>query len=179
MIYLKGFFMGFYLKDEIEIHPTAYIAPSARIYGKVKIGANSSIWDGVVIRGDMAEIEIGECTSIQENAVIHVDTNTPTKIGNYVTVGHGAIVHGATVGDNCIIAIGSVLLNKVVIGENSIVGAGAVVLERNVIPSGSVVFGMPGKVAKNVTEETIKDIRKNAEIYVELGQAYRKRLQSK
>ena len=171
--------MGFYLKDEIEIHPTAYIAPSARIYGKVKIGAYSSIWDGVVIRGDMAEIEIGENTSIQENAVIHVDTDTPTKIGNYVTVGHGAIVHGATVGNNCIIAIGSVLLNKVVIGENSIVGAGAVVLERNVIPPGSVVFGMPGKVAKNVTEETIKDIRKNAEIYVELGQAYRKRLQSK
>jgi len=171
--------MGFYLTDEIEIHPTAYIAPSVRIYGKVKIGAYSSIWDGVVIRGDMAAIEIGESSSIQENAVIHVDTDTPTKIGNFVTIGHGAIVHGATVGDNCMIAIGSILLNKVTVGDNSIIGAGAVVLERNVIPPKSVVFGMPGKVAKTVTEEAIKDIRKNAEVYVQLGQTYRKRFQNK
>jgi carbonic anhydrase/acetyltransferase-like protein (isoleucine patch superfamily) len=171
--------MGFYLTDEIEIHPSAYIAPSARIYGKVKIGAHSSIWDGVVIRGDMAPIEIGHSSSIQENAVIHVDTDTPTIIGNFVTVGHGAIIHGATVGDNCIIAIGSILLNQVKIGENSVVGAGAVVLERNVVPPRSVVFGMPGKVAKTVSEEAIKDIRKNAEVYVQLGQAYRKRSQNK
>jgi len=170
------FYMAHYLQDDIRIHPTAYIAPSARIYGKVSIGAYSSIWDGVVIRGDMAAIEIGEFTSIQENAVIHVDQDIPTSIGNYVTVGHGAIVHGATVRDNCIVAICSVLLNQVSIGDNCIVGAGAIVMERVVIPPNSIVFGAPAKVAKEVTPEIKRAIRKNAEVYVDLGQAYRKRL---
>jgi carbonic anhydrase/acetyltransferase-like protein (isoleucine patch superfamily) len=164
------------LRDEIFIHPHAYIAPSAKIYGKVSIGAYSSIWDGVVIRGDMAPIEIGQSTSIQENSVIHVDTDTPTKIGNFVTVGHGAIVHGATVGDNCIIAIRSVILNLVEIGDNSIVGAGDIVRERVMIPPNSVVFGMPAKVSKTTTDEMKKAIRKNAEVYVELGQSYLKKL---
>jgi carbonic anhydrase/acetyltransferase-like protein (isoleucine patch superfamily) len=165
-----------HLRDEIFIHPTAYIAPSARIYGKVTIGAYSSIWDGVVIRGDMAPIEIGNSTSIQENSVIHVDTDTPTKIGDFVTIGHGSIVHGATVGNNCIIAIRSVILNLAEIGDYSIVGAGAIVMERVVIPPNSVVFGMPAKAAKTVNEEMKKAIRQNAEVYVELGQAYLKRL---
>lgn len=167
--------MEFSLNDRIEIHSTAYIAPSARILGTVKIGAKSSIWDGVIIRGDMAPIEIGEETSIQENSVVHVDTDVPTRIGNHVTVGHGAIVHGATVRNNCIIAIRSVLLNNSVVGENCIVGAGAIVMENTVIPPNSVVFGVPGKVATTVTEDMKKGIRKNADIYVELGQAYRKK----
>jgi len=123
----------------------------------------------------MAAIDIGEFTSIQENAVIHVDLDMPTRIGNYVTVGHGAIVHGATVGDNCIVAIRSVLLNEVSIGENSIVGAGAIVMEGVVIPPSSVVFGAPAKVAKTVTSEMKKAIRMNADVYVDLGQSYRKR----
>ena len=167
--------MAAYLQDDIRIHPTTYIAPSARIYGKVSIGAYSSIWDGVVIRGDMAPIEIGEFTSIQENAVIHVDLDIPTHIGNYVTVGHGAIVHGAKVADNCIVAIRSVLLNHVSIGEYSIVGAGAIVMERVVIPPNSVVFGAPAKVARKVTPTMKKAIRMNADVYVDLGQSYRKR----
>jgi carbonic anhydrase/acetyltransferase-like protein (isoleucine patch superfamily) len=164
-----------YTQDDIAIHPTAYIAPSARIYGKVSIGAYSSIWDGVIIRGDMAAIEIGEFTSIQENAVVHVDMDVPTWIGNYVTVGHGAIVHGARVSDNCIVAIRSVLLNHVSIGENSIVGAGAIVMERVAIPPNSVAFGAPAKVVKQVTTEMKKAIRQNADVYVDLGQTYRKR----
>lgn len=173
---LNGFFyMAHYMQDDIRIHPTAYIAPSARIYGKVSIGAYSSIWDGVVIRGDMAAIDIGEFTSIQENTVIHVDHDIPTSIGNYVTVGHGAIIHGATVGDNCVIAIRSVLLNQVSVGDNCIIGAGAIVMERVVIPPNSIVFGSPAKVAKEVTAEVKKAIRKNADVYVDLGQAYRKR----
>jgi carbonic anhydrase/acetyltransferase-like protein (isoleucine patch superfamily) len=167
--------MDFSINDEIDIHPTAYVAPSARIYGKVKIGAKSSIWDGVTIRGDMAPIEIGDETSVQENSVVHVDTDVPTRIGNHVTVGHGAIVHGATVGNNCIIAIRSVLLNNSIVGENCIVGAGAIVMENTVIPPNSVVFGVPGKVAQMVTEAMKKEIRKNADVYVEMGQAYRKK----
>ncbi|MBN2366034.1 MAG: gamma carbonic anhydrase family protein [Calditrichaeota bacterium] len=167
--------MDFHLKDDIDIHPTAYIAPSARIYGKVKIGAYSSVWDGVIIRGDMAPIRIGDETSIQENSVIHVDTDVPTTIGSHVTVGHAAVVHGATVGDNCIIAIRSVLLNNSVIGNDSIIGAGAIVMEGTSIPAGSVVFGIPAKVAKPVSEEMKKGIRENADIYVKLGQAYLKK----
>ncbi|MFZ0391193.1 MAG: gamma carbonic anhydrase family protein [Calditrichia bacterium] len=164
------------MKDEIEIHPSAYVAPSARLYGKVKIGAHSSVWDGVVIRGDMAPIEIGENTSIQENAVVHVDTDTPTFIGNNVTVGHGAVVHGAIVHDYCIIAIHSGVLNHSEIGEYSIVGAGAMVMERKKIPPFSVVFGIPGKVVKEVTPEMKKDIIENARVYVNLGQSYLRRL---
>lgn len=163
------------IKDEIDIHPTVYVAPTARIYGKVKVGANSSIWDGVVIRGDMAPIEIGENTSIQENTVVHVDTDVPTRIGNNVTVGHGSVIHGATIGDNCIIAIKSAVLNHAVVGDFSIIGAGAIVMERKEIPSHSIAFGIPAKVVKVVTEEIEKDIQLNAQVYVELGKAYLKR----
>lgn len=164
--------MDYYLTNEIDIHPTAYLAPSVRIYGKVKIGAYSSIWDGVVIRGDMASIEIGENTSLQENAVVHVDSDIPTKIGNNVTVGHGAVVHGAEIGDFCIVAIKSVVLNNVKVGDYSIIGAGAIVMEGTRIPPESVVFGIPGKVAKKVTHQMKQEIRANARVYVELGQAY-------
>ncbi len=164
--------MEYRIEDEIEIHPTVYIAPGAHIYGKVKIGAHSSVWDGAVIRGDMAPVEIGENTSIQENAVVHVDTDVPTLIGNNVTVGHGAVVHGATVGDYCIVAIQSVLLNNSRIGEYSIIGAGAIVMENRAIPAGSVVFGIPGKVMKQTTDVMKEEIRLNAQAYVALGAAY-------
>ena len=167
--------MAFKIKDEIDIPPSVYVAPTARIYGKVKIGAHSSVWDGAVIRGDLAPIEIGENCSIQENAVVHVDTDVPTKIGNNVTVGHGAIIHGAVIGDNCIIAIHSAVLNNAVIGKESIIGAGAIVMEGAQIPPRSVVFGIPGKVVKEVNEEMRKNIRHNAQVYVELATAYLKK----
>ena len=171
--------MKYLLRDEIKIHPSAYIAPSVRIYGKVKIGAHSSIWDGVVLRGDMAHIEIGENTSIQENSVVHVDTDTPSIIGNNVTVGHAAVIHGATIGNYCIIAIQSTVLNNAKIGDYSIIGAGAIVMERNVIPPNSIVFGIPAKVVKEVNEDMRKDIRLNSEIYVDLGEAYLKKMSNK
>ena len=169
--------MAVRFKDEIMIHPSVYLAPTVKIYGNVKIGACSSIWDGVVIRGDMAAIEIGENTNIQENVVIHVDTDIPTKIGNNVTVGHSAVIHGATIGDNCIIAIKSAILNEAQIGNDSVIGAGSIVMERTVVPSGSVVFGIPGKAVKTTTSEMKDGIHKNAKIYVELGQDYKKRLE--
>jgi carbonic anhydrase/acetyltransferase-like protein (isoleucine patch superfamily) len=164
-------------KDEIKIHPSVYLAPTVKIYGNVKIGAYSSIWDGVVIRGDLAAIEIGENTNIQENVVIHVDTDIPTKIGNNVTVGHSAVIHGATIGDNCIIAIKSVILNDARIGNDCIIGAGSIVMERSEVPSNSVVFGVPGKVVKSITNEMKNGIHKNAKTYVELGQNYKKTME--
>ncbi len=129
----------------------------------------------MVIRGDMAPVEIGENTSIQENAVVHVDTGTPTRIGNYVTVGHSAVIHGALIADNCIVAIKSAVLNNAKVGEYSIIGAGAIVMERKEIPANSIVFGIPGKVVKSTTDDVRQDIRKNAEEYVKLGAAYLQR----
>jgi len=164
--------MKYHIQDELDIHPTVYIAPTARIYGKVKIGAHSSVWDGAVIRGDLAPVEIGENTSIQESVIVHVDTDVPTRIGNNVTVGHGAVIHGATIGDHCIIAIQSAVLNHAVVGENSIIGAGAIVMEGKQIPPNSVVYGIPGKVVKQVTDDMKKAIVENARVYVELARAY-------
>ena len=169
--------MAYYFEDEFDIHPSAYIAPGAKIYGKVKIGANCSIWDGVVIRGDMDYIEIGDNSNIQENAVVHVDTNTPTIIGKNVTVGHSAVVHGAKIGNNCIIAINSTILNNAEVGNNCIIGAGSIVMERHIIPDNSVVFGIPGKVKKTVSDEACKHITQNSEEYVKMSRAYLKRFQ--
>lgn len=166
----------YYIENEFDIHPSVYIAPSARIYGKVKIGANCSIWDGVTIRGDLAPVEIGEGTSIQENAVVHVDDDLPTVIGNFVTVGHLAIVHGATVEDYCIIAIKSAVLSGAYIGSNCIVGAGAVVLENKIIPPNSLVFGVPGKVMKPLTPGQMEKIRRNAQSYIDLSRHYLKKV---
>jgi len=169
--------MGQYWDDQFDIHPTAYIAPTARLYGKVKIGANSSVWDGVTIRGDLEPIEIGEGTSIQENAVIHVDVGYPVKIGNYVTVGHDAVVHGAIVEDNCIIAIKSAVLSGARVGRNCIIGAGAIVMENKEIPANSVAFGIPAKVARQITPELEEKIIQNAQSYIDLSRFYLKKFQ--
>ncbi len=164
--------MAKYWEDQFDIHPSVYIAPTARIYGKVKIGANSSVWDGVTIRGDLEPIEIGEGCSIQENVVIHVDVDYPVKIGNYVTVGHDAVVHGAVIEDYCIIAIKSAVLSGAHVGTNCIVGAGAIVMENKEIPPNSVVFGIPAKVAREITPELKEKIIQNARSYIDLSRFY-------
>lgn len=164
-----------FLKDEFNIDESAYIAQSARLHGKIKIGANSSVWDNAVIRADLAEVEIGSGCSIQDNVTVHVDTDRPTYIGNYVTVGHNAVIHGAEIGDNCIIAIHATVLNGAKIGKNCIVGAGAVVTENSVIPDNSLVLGIPAKVVKQLDENAIKQIRQNAEVYITLANSYKQK----
>ena len=157
------------LKDKkTKIHGDTFIADSADILGDVVIGKGSSIWYGAVVRGDMSDVRIGAYTNIQDNVTVHVDTNQPTEIGHYVTVGHNAIVHGCKVGDNSLIGIGSIILNGAVIGDNSIIGAGALVTEGTVIPPNSLVMGSPGKVKKEVSEEQIETVRQNAIRYEEL-----------
>ena len=165
------------IEQRIEIHPTVYIASLARIYGKVKIGADSSVWDGAVIRGDLEPITIGHSTSIQENAVVHVDYNFPVSIGDFVTVGHGAIIHGARIGNNCIIGIHAVVLNGATIGNNCIIGAGAVVTEGKHIPDNSLVLGVPGQIVRTLGQDAIERIRQNALVYVELARQYRHQFQ--
>lgn len=156
-----------------DIHEDTFIADTASVIGDVSIGKGSSVWYGAVIRGDIEKITIGEFTNIQDNSVVHTETNIPTKIGDYTVIGHNAIIHGCTIGNNCLIGMGAVILNKAEIGDNCIIGAGALVPEGKAIPPNSLVVGIPGKVVRQVTDEEVEKIRKNAIRYNEL---YKKHL---
>src|SRR5688572_6236280 len=136
------------------VHPSAFVDMSAQVIGDVHLGAESSIWMNVVVRGDVNYIRIGDRSNIQDLTCIHVMREThPTIIGNDVTVGHSAVVHGCTIEDRCLIGMGAVLLNGCRIGTGSIVAAGAVVPEEMVIPPGSMVMGVPAKVRRALTSE--------------------------
>ena len=154
------------------IHPTAFIAPSADIIGQVEVGENASIWYGVVVRGDINRIVIGTGSNVQDNAVVHLADDFPAIIGDYVTVGHGAIVHACTIGDECLIGMGAIVLDGAIIGARSIIGAGAVVTPGTIIPPGSMVLGTPGKVVKEITAEKQAGLRHWAEKYVRVSRSY-------
>ncbi|HYA33658.1 MAG TPA: gamma carbonic anhydrase family protein [Candidatus Bathyarchaeia archaeon] len=154
-----------------------FIAPTATVVGNVTIYPGSSVWFGAVVRGDVALIQIGRNTSIQDNAVIHVKEGIETLIGNQVTIGHGAIVHGAQIEDNVLVGIGAIILDRARVGEGSVIGAGAVVTEGTQVPRRSLVLGVPGKVAKEVTEEQFEWITANAKSYTELAERYLRREQ--
>ena len=144
----------------------AYLFPGCVVTGDVSLGKEASVWYNAVVRGDMASITIGQRSNIQDNAVVHVDNNFPTVIGNGVTVGHGAIVHGCTIEDDCIIGMGAVILNGAKIGKNCIIGAGTLVPEGKEIPEGSVAFGNPVRVYRPVTQDDVTHIQENAAEYV-------------
>ena len=154
-----------------EISSEAFIAPSADIIGDVKIAADVSVWFGAVIRGDEAPISIGEGSNIQDNCVLHCDQGSDMVIGKNVTIGHGSIVHGATIGDNVLIGMGAVILDKAVIGDNCIIGAGAVVKERAEVPANSMMVGIPAKIIRTLDEKAIED-RKKQSYYVPLSKSY-------
>lgn len=143
---IKEFEGNFPIIDE-----KTFMAEGAIVVGKVKLKEYSSIWHNAVVRGDVNRIEIGKYSNIQDNSVVHVADEYPTLIGDYVTIGHGAIVHGCTIEDCCLIGMGSVILNGAVIGQGSIVAAGAVVKERQIIPPYSLVMGVPAKVVKQLS----------------------------
>lgn len=151
-----------------QIHPDTFIADSADVMGDVIIGEGSSIWYGTVVRGDIQNIKIGKYTNIQDNATVHTETEMPTEIGDYTVVGHNAIVHGCKVGNNCLIGMGAIVLNKALVGDNSIIAAGSLITEGKIIPPNSLVMGTPGKVVRQVTEEEIENIKKNAIRYYDL-----------
>ncbi len=154
-----------------EISSEAFIAPSADIIGKVKIAADVSVWFGAVIRGDEAPIIIGEGTNVQDNVVLHCDHGSDMLIGKNVTIGHGSIVHGATIGDNVLIGMGAVVLDGAKIGDNCIIGAGAVVKERADIPANSMLVGVPAKVIRTLDENAIAERQKQS-YYVPLSKDY-------
>jgi carbonic anhydrase/acetyltransferase-like protein (isoleucine patch superfamily) len=165
------------LQDWIpQIDPTCFVAPNATIIGQVTLARGASVWFNVVVRGDMAPITIGEETNVQDLSMVHVDYNTPTVIGRRVVVGHRAIIHGATVGDDCIIGMGAILLNRSRVGINCIVAAGAVVREDFAVPDGSLVAGVPAVVKRPLTPEETERIRRNATDYAARARLYRKEL---
>jgi carbonic anhydrase/acetyltransferase-like protein (isoleucine patch superfamily) len=149
-----------------RIAPTAFIAPTAVVLGDVTLGSHASVWYHAVLRGDMAPIVIGEATNIQDGTIVHVDEGKPALIGARVGVGHRVILHGCTVEDECLIGMGSVLLNGVRIGTGSVVAAGAVVPEGMLVPPGSLVMGVPARVVRPVDEALRARIRDTWEHYV-------------
>jgi carbonic anhydrase/acetyltransferase-like protein (isoleucine patch superfamily) len=153
------------------IHKSVKIFQGAHIIGDVKIGEQSSIWFNSILRGDIEAIHVGKFSNIQDNCVIHTSKDYPVKIGNYVSVGHAAVLHGCNIDDNCLIGINSTILNGSKIKKNSIVGAGAVVTEGKEFPEGSLIMGVPAKARRRLLEVEIENIKSNALSYSELSES--------
>ncbi|MDP2842943.1 MAG: gamma carbonic anhydrase family protein [Acetobacterium sp.] len=151
---------------------TIFIAKSADVVGKVKLGNFISVWFQVVLRGDVDSITIGDRTNIQDGSVVHVAAGYPTIIGEGVSIGHKAIIHGCEIGDNVLVGMGAIILNGAKIGENSIVGAGSLVTQGKVFPPNSLIMGSPAKVVRELKPEEIQSIRDNAEEYLETMKGY-------
>lgn len=154
------------------LHESAFVAPGAVVRGDVTLSENANVWYHAVIRADWAPVTIGKNSNIQDNAVVHVDRDFPVTVGESVTVGHGAILHGCTVGDEALIGMGAIVLNGAVIGEGCIVGAGALVTSGTVLPPNSLAVGSPAKVKRPVSPEERETTRQNALHYVEAAQEY-------
>ena len=156
-----------------KVHPTAFVHPLAYVVGDVTLGPRVSVWPYASIRGDSDVITIGDDTNVQDGCVIHVDDNVPCHIGKRVGLGHRAIVHGAVVEDDVLIAMGAILLNGVRVSSGSIIGAGAVVREGFVVPRNSLVLGVPGRIVRETTMQERARIAKTVESYLSLQEKYR------
>jgi carbonic anhydrase/acetyltransferase-like protein (isoleucine patch superfamily) len=158
---------------EPQIAEKVFIAPGAWVIGDVTVGARSSIWFNTVVRGDEHYVRIGEETNVQDNSTLHVTSGDfPLEIGSRVTIGHRVVVHGCVVEDECLIGIGAVLLDGCRVGRGSMIAAGAVITPGTQIPPNSLVMGVPGKVAREVSEKDLEKIRHNAEHYLEVAANY-------
>lgn len=151
----------------------AFVADSAAIVGEVILHKNTSVWFNAVLRGDVAKIEIGEGSNIQDGCVCHVDFDEPTIIGRGVTVGHNATLHACKIGNDCLIGMGAIILDKVEIGDECLIGAGAVVTPGTKIPSGSLVLGAPASIKRRLKPEEIEGIKYNGLVYIELAKEYK------
>lgn len=154
-----------------DIHPSAFVAPGAVVRGEVHLAENSSVFYNAVLRGDRAPISIGEGTNIQDNCVVHVEYDLPVTVGKNVTVGHGAILHGCTVGDETLIGMGAIVLNGAQIGKSCLIGAGALVTQNAVIPDGCMAVGSPARVKRPLTPEEMVGLRQSAADYRQEAQA--------
>lgn len=161
------------LATDLTISPSAFVAPTAVLLGQVTLAEEASVWFGAVLRGDLSPITIGAQSNVQDGCVLHVTRHHPVVIGRRVTLGHGAIVHGATLEDEVLVGIRATVMNGAVVGAGSLIGAGALVPENAVIPPGSLVLGMPGRVVRPVTEAQAESIREHAANYVAYARTYR------
>ena len=159
-----------------QVAASAWIAPNATVIGDARLAENVSIWWNAVLRGDNDPIHIGANSNIQDGSVLHTDDGVPLHIGANVTVGHMVMLHGCTVGDNSLIGIGSVILNRAVIGKHSIVGANTLIPEGKVFPDGVLIVGSPGKVVRELSEEEKARLQKSADHYVDNARRYASRL---
>jgi carbonic anhydrase/acetyltransferase-like protein (isoleucine patch superfamily) len=151
-----------------------WTAPGAFLIGDVSLGAEASVWYGAVLRGDGDSIRIGARSNIQDNAVVHTDPGFPVTVGTGVSVGHGAVLHGCTVGDDVLVGMNATVLNGARIGAGSLIAAGALITENADIPPGSLVAGVPGKVRRELTDDELAHVRANAQSYVELSRRHAK-----
>jgi len=161
-------------EDRVALHEDAcFVAPTAAVIGRVRLGPDANVWFGAVLRGDTNTITIGARTNIQDNAVVHVDGDAPAVVGDEVTIGHSATVHGCTIGDLSLIGIGATILSHAVIGAHCIVGAGALITERKTFPDRSLIIGAPARRVREVTEEEMRMLTESAVHYAKLGRRYR------
>ena len=158
------------MSDGKNLHESVWVARSAELYGRITIGEGSSVWPQAVIRAECEEVRVGRFTNLQDFVMIHVGYDDPTVIGDFCSITHRAVVHGATVEDDCLIGIGAVIMDRAVIGRGSIVAPGAVVTEGSVIPPGSIVAGVPAKVVR--TRDSARENRLNAWNYWRNSRAY-------
>jgi carbonic anhydrase/acetyltransferase-like protein (isoleucine patch superfamily) len=152
----------------MSIDPTAFIHPLAFVCGDVTLGARASVWPHAVLRGDGDAIVVGEDTNLQDGVIVHVDPGVPCTLGARVTVGHRAIVHGATIEDDCMVGMGAIVLNRAHVGSGSVIGAGALVREGMVVPPNSLVLGVPARIVRETTQEERGRIRRTVEAYLAL-----------
>ena len=167
--------MAIYQLDDLEpvVHPTAWVADNAHVIGSVKLAEDTSVWFGVVIRGDTSTIQVGKGSNIQDNSVLHADEGMPLAIGEGVTVGHQVMLHGCTVGDNSLIGIGSIVLNGAKIGSNCLVGAGSLVTEGKEFPDGSMIIGSPAKAVRMLSPEQMEGLKMSARHYIDNARRYK------
>jgi carbonic anhydrase/acetyltransferase-like protein (isoleucine patch superfamily) len=156
-----------------SIDPTAWVAPNATLDGAVTLGARASVFYGAVLRADTDAISIGEASNVQDNVTMHTDSGLVLSVGSGVSVGHGAVLHGCTVENDCLIGMGATVLNRAVIGAGSLVAAGAVVLENAVVPPGSLVAGVPARVVRALSDDERAGLVENARHYLELSAAHK------
>lgn len=159
-------------KYKPDIDESCFVADSSDIIGKVKLGEGVNVWFGTVIRGDSNNIYIGKKTNVQDNCVIHVETHNSVNIGEFVTIGHSAIVHGCEIGNCTLIGMGSIIMNGVVIGSETIIGAGSIVTENKIIPSGVLCMGSPARVVRKLTDKERLNLKSEAEHYCENSKNY-------
>ncbi|GAA4538651.1 gamma carbonic anhydrase family protein [Pseudonocardia xishanensis] len=156
-----------------DVHPEAWVADTATVVGAVIVGASSGVFYSAVVRADLESVTIGERSNVQDGAVVHADPGSPARIGDDVSIGHNAVVHGCTVEDGCLIGMNSTVLNGAVIGAQSLVAANALVPEGTVVPPRSLVAGVPGKVRRELTDAEVANLADNAATYTELSRRHR------